>query len=391
MVSTRSADAKANGSPETDQSPAVGEKHDLGSSKDVSPSVKKAKTIDEEKPHQIKIEDSMPKVEETNNDQLVKDEGTKDQEQVKKENDEQASEAPKADQDEKDTSTAEQAHKDPDVPSSVLEKGIIYFFFRPRVRVDEPEGVEDIARSYLLLRPMAPDARLGEGTIGDAGNSRLLVVPKKTLPRSGKERFMVFVDMAGVSFAQLKDDFLKGVDRETKTRGTTHVPAATPAAEGVYVITSTGRDSHLAYHITLPEKLGEVQEELGLRDAGSFIISTKNPEYPGPSYAQLPQGPEFPKEILEEFRGLRWFPTQPKHLDYVNAQLLLIGERSIGHALEQKSKDEKQDKETPQEVFEELEEEDVKRMKGLEGDASSKVFTDLEARAAEYPKMQTTF
>lgn len=40
------------------------------------------------------------------------------------------------------------------IPSSILEKGIIYFFFRGRVGVDNPEGIKDIARSYLVLRPL---------------------------------------------------------------------------------------------------------------------------------------------------------------------------------------------------------------------------------------------
>lgn len=39
------------------------------------------------------------------------------------------------------------------VPSSVLEKGIIYFFYSPRVALTEaPQGIEDVARSYFILR-----------------------------------------------------------------------------------------------------------------------------------------------------------------------------------------------------------------------------------------------
>ena len=47
---------------------------------------------------------------------------------------------------------------------------------------------------------------------------------------------------------------------------------------------------------TLPKELGEVQKKLGIKDQGSFILSTKNPEYPGPANARLPKGPEFPKK-----------------------------------------------------------------------------------------------
>lgn len=99
------------------------------------------------------------------------------------------------------------------------------------------------------------------------------------------------------SFKTLKEKFLASSDYDTKTAGTRHTPAATPVAEGVYAITTTGRESHLAYMITLPsDGLGEVQTEIGLKEKGSFILSTRNPAYPPPGGRSLPQGAEYPKE-----------------------------------------------------------------------------------------------
>ena len=99
------------------------------------------------------------------------------------------------------------------------------------------------------------------------------------------------------SFKTLKDEFLASYDYETKTAGTRHTPAASPVAEGIYAITTTGRESHLAYILTLPsDGLGEVQTEIGLKEKGSFIISTRNPAYPPSGGQSLPQGPEYPKE-----------------------------------------------------------------------------------------------
>jgi hypothetical protein len=194
-----------------------------------------------------------------------------------------------------DTSAAEpKGHGD--TPSNILEKGIIYFFFRGRVNVDAPSSTSDIARSHIILRPIEQDAKLGSGPIGDAGNSRLCLIPKKTLPQSGRDRWTAFVEKTGASFQQLKDEFLASSEYETKTAGTRHTPAATPVGEGVYAITSTGRASHLAYVLTLPAELGEVQREIGLKERGSFIISTKNPEFPGPANARLPKAAEYPKE-----------------------------------------------------------------------------------------------
>lgn len=182
--------------------------------------------------------------------------------------------------------------------SNILERGIIYFFFRGRVNVDEPQDTSDIARSFIILRPFAKDAKLGSGPIEDFGNSRLCVVPKKVLPQSGRDRWIAFVEKSGASFATLKETFLNSDEYVTKTAGKRHTPAATPIGEGVYALTKTGRESHLAYLLTLPKELGEVQEEIGLKERGSFIISTRNPEYPPPKNAGLPQQPEYPKESV---------------------------------------------------------------------------------------------
>ncbi|KAK3330721.1 hypothetical protein B0H66DRAFT_469549 [Apodospora peruviana] len=278
------------------------------------------------------------------------------------------------------------------VPASILEKGIIYFFFRGRVNIDEPSNVDDIARSYILLRPIEKDAKLGSGPIGDAGNSRLCAIPKKVLPQSGRDRWISFVEKAGASFQQLKDEFLSSSDYETKTAGTRHSPAATPVGEGVYAITSTGRESHLVYMLTLPEKLGEVQKEIGLREKGSFIISTKNPEYPAPANARLPKSAEYPEEVQKEFRSLRWMPTQPKHLDFVSTQFLLVGESSgVDKALEPQKEDQTKENAEPIDELEKLEEEDTKRMSGLSKDDATSIFADLEVHANDYPKLQTTF
>ncbi|KAL9094365.1 MAG: hypothetical protein Q9165_003215 [Trypethelium subeluteriae] len=275
------------------------------------------------------------------------------------------------------------------MPSSILEKGIIYFFTRGRVGIDEPESVQDIARSYFVLRPLPTDAKLGDGTIEDLKNNRLCALPKKVLPKSGRDRFMTFIEKANVSIQDLKDNFMQGADYSTQTVGTRHTPPVTPVGEGVYAITTTGRESHLAYLLTIPSEPGEVQEEMGIRSKGSFVLSIKNPSAPGPANASLPQGPDYPKEIMEEFGGLRWTPAAPRFLDYANAQFLLIGESDVSKALEPSTKDEKHGKEKPEEEMEALEGEDKLRVKHLSGDDT--VFDDLGISQKEYPSVQTTW
>lgn len=194
-----------------------------------------------------------------------------------------------------DSAVESSAKREESTPSSILEKGIIYFFERGRVGIDEPSSPNEIARSYIVLRPMPHGSKLGDGPIGDDGNNRLLALPKKVLPKSPRDRFMSFVEKAKVSLDEIKTNF-GASDYATKTAGTRHTPPMAPLGEGVYAITSTGRESHLAYILTIPSEVGEVQKDIGLQQRGSFITSIKNPTASGPSNANLPQGPEFPQE-----------------------------------------------------------------------------------------------
>lgn len=277
------------------------------------------------------------------------------------------------------------------MPSNILEKGVIYFFARGRVGVDEPADVKDIARSYIVLRPLPKDAKLTDGALEDLKNNRLLAVPKKVLPKSHHDAFMVFVEKAKTSLQDLRDNFMTGSEYSTKTTGVSQTPPVTPIAEGVYAITTQGRDSHLAYMTTIPEKIGQVQESMGLKDKGSFVLSAKNPEQKGPANATLPEGPGFPPEILEAFQGRRWMGLQPHHLDYPNAQCLFIGEGAgeFRRAGEKTQRDEQESKESPEEEIENLEGEDAHRAKVLDGDDT--IFDDLGISHKEYPKVKTTW
>lgn len=303
-------------------------------------------------------------------------------------------------------SAVETHARDDETPSEILEKGIIYFFIRGRVGIEDPSQVDDIARSYMILRPIPHGAKLGDGPIGSGGGKcRLLALPKKVLPVSGKDKFMVFVEEAKTTFSELKDSFLSASDYSTQTAGTRHTPSANPIAEGIYAITTTGRESHLAYMLTIPAELGDVQKDIGLREQGSFITSAKNPQYAGPANTNLPQGPDFPKEILDEFRSLRWCPLQPKFLDYENCQFLLIGESSgIDKALEPQGQDSNGVGEKMKEEMEKLEGEDEIRIKHLKGKTSKisielsltraigddAIFADLGVSKKDY-NLQTTW
>ncbi|KAF1931482.1 tetrapyrrole biosynthesis, uroporphyrinogen III synthase [Didymella exigua CBS 183.55] len=275
------------------------------------------------------------------------------------------------------------------MPSNILEKGVIYFFTRNRVSVDEAESVGDLQRTFFVLRPIPAGARLGDGAVQDLKNNRLFALPKKVFPKSHNDRFMAFVEKANTSIQDLKDNFFQGSEYNTQTQGTRRNDPVTPVAEGVYLITRTDdATTHLVYSTTIPSEMGEVQEDLGIKDQGSFVISVKNPERSGPANASLPQKPDFSKEIIEEFRGLAWSEVKPKYLDHEYCQILLIGE-DTDKAVEATKKNERHGKATAKEEIEQLEHEDEVRVQHLKGDDS--VFEDLKISKDDYPKVPTTW
>ncbi|KAK1142687.1 hypothetical protein N8T08_007492 [Aspergillus melleus] len=279
------------------------------------------------------------------------------------------------------------------VTSNILEKGIIYFFYRPRVNISEPQSINDVARSFIVMRPTPLGATLGEdqGTVEAGSKCRLMALPKKKFPTSGNEREMGFVEKAGQSMKALHDSFMAGGKYETATQGERSVEEARPFAEGVYAITSAKRASHLAYILTIPEKIGTLQEDFGLHGRGSWIVQSKNPKHPGPSYAALSQGPEYPEQILEKFGDYRWKPLEPEFIDYPNAQFLMVGESTneLGKAATADPDDKQEGEEQPGEELEKFEHGNEERVESLRGDDT--VYEDLGLDAKKYPKVPTTW
>ncbi|CRG88189.1 hypothetical protein PISL3812_05216 [Talaromyces islandicus] len=273
------------------------------------------------------------------------------------------------------------------VPSTILEKGIIYFFFRPRVNVEDPHSMNEVARSFFVLRPTPKSAQIQTGPLGGVDNCRLMMLPKKKFPSSGRERDMGFVEKANVSLKTLQETFIAKSSYETTTRGERTTPEARPYAEGVYAIIKEGRSSHLAYMLTVPDKLGDIQTDFGLYGRGSFVVQSKNPKYPGPESARLPKGPEFPAEVMAKFRDLRWVPTEPELLDYPNSQFLMIGEAqdNLGKAGEALPGAEKETKERPADELGKLEGENEERVDALAGDHT--IFDNLGLDAKKYGEL----
>lgn len=201
--------------------------------------------------------------------------------------------------------------------NEVLETGNIYFLYRPRIQEEQPEGMEDIQRFYVVLKP--------EG----GKNYRLMVLGRKRMPEiGGHERNWGFVNRVTGSAKEIEQE-LGPAAYETKTRGKRELPAARPAGEGVYAFVQKGRSMHLAYALELPEKPREAQEELNIAPEGSLVLSVKNPEKGSPRAAGLKeeQKADYPKSLQREFGGRRFAPTDPRLLDYEGAEFIMIGAR----------------------------------------------------------------
>ncbi len=201
--------------------------------------------------------------------------------------------------------------------AEVLERGNIYFVYRPKVEHTAAAGLEDIQRFFVILSPLGK------------ARYRLIVIGRKKLPAitDTHERNWGFVQKV----ASKPEDIENELDRltySTATRGERHLAPARPAGEGVYTIARHDDHTHLAFALELPERPGEVQEELNIPREGSYIITVKNPDVDAPPGVGLPEDsrPELPQRLHERFRGRRFIPVDPPDfLDREGAEFVLIG------------------------------------------------------------------
>ena len=214
----------------------------------------------------------------------------------------------------------------------VTEQGDIFFCYRPKVDAQHVGGLDDVARFYIILKPV------------DKARFRRMIVGRKRLPTvDDHERTWGFIDLVTDKANEFEDE-LDPYTYETKTRGTRVEPAARPAGEGVYAIVEHYGHTHIAYALELPKTPGPVQEAFRIRPQASLIVTVRNPDAPPPPdqpRAGLPPSrkPDYPDRLWAKF-GDRRFTTldPPDFLDYPGTELVLIGAspdvtRELGIAL----------------------------------------------------------
>jgi hypothetical protein len=200
--------------------------------------------------------------------------------------------------------------------SQILERGDIYFLYRPRVGADEAHGLADVERFYILLKPWRSHVY------------RLIIVGRKRLPDPGRhDRFWAFIYRVFRDRGALNEE-LNEQKYDTKTRGERKVAAVRPAAEGIYALVRHEGHTHLAYVLELPKRQGPAERDLNIRREASYVVAARNPDTPRPPGTGLDpdRDARFPKELTEKFKGRRFIPIDPpRFLDYEGAELMLIG------------------------------------------------------------------
>jgi hypothetical protein len=206
----------------------------------------------------------------------------------------------------------------PNTQSTILEQGDIFFFYRPKVRSEKVESIEDVRRFFVVLAPESKNLY------------RLLVIGKKSLPEireteaRSSERYWARVGGIFDDPAQLTKELLSKEFREGDM--------ARPAGEGKYAIVDHNKHTELAYVLELPKETGEAQKELGIEKEASYIITVINPKMPRRE-ENLPTteyAPKYPESILNDFSNNENFVPLSRNLkfiDYQNAQVILIGAR----------------------------------------------------------------
>lgn len=204
----------------------------------------------------------------------------------------------------------------------ILEKGHIYFFYRPRADAWPIDGEEDVSELMMLLHPF------------DTGKYRFIILENQGLPEfvPQPETYDGFQGYWGVVkyveyTAPIAEDRLDSRVERTRFQGPVYLRNARPAGEGVYLIGRHQAHSHLTYILELPEEAGDVQSGLNIEEKeGNFLLYVKNPDFsstPKTRPDELPK-PLLPKEWMKKFNGQRTIPLEStRFLDYEGAEILL--------------------------------------------------------------------
>ena len=196
-----------------------------------------------------------------------------------------------------------------------LERGHIYFFYRPRVNVDEVRSLDDVQRLFFVLH------------VDGTHRLREIIVGTKHLPDpDSHERAWAFVAQVSDRAEDLQAE-LRQRTYPTKTGGERRQPAARPVGEGRYIIADHDGHGHLAYVLELPPEIGDAQRTMRTEREASYVVAVRNPDAPAPpGMGRTGRTPDLPEPLRNRFRGRRFAPLDaPEWLDHEGVELVIIG------------------------------------------------------------------
>jgi hypothetical protein len=200
--------------------------------------------------------------------------------------------------------------------SEIIEQGDIFFFYRPRVGIDQVDDLSDVRNFFMILQP------------DGGGKYRRIIVGRKRLPDvRDHERNWAFVEEVAETPDELRDDLGREV-YETRTRGIRVAPEARPVGEGRYLLARHNDHTHLAYVLKVPKQPGPAQDAFRIRPEASYIVAVRNPRADAPSFTGLRPGQraDYPPDLMERFGDRRFISVDdPRFLDYEGAEIVLIG------------------------------------------------------------------
>jgi hypothetical protein len=211
----------------------------------------------------------------------------------------------------------------------ILEKGLIYFFYRPKVDSEEVKGIEDVAKLYLLLSPQG-----FEKYEERKAKKRMIAISKKKLPQfKDHGKYWGFIVKASDKMEDITNSELEEKEYSTKTRGVRHIQNCRPAGHGVYALVTHEEHTHLVYVLEQPTDLGPVQKAFNIEKEGSYVIQVKNPDLESGwgTFLRKEDRAKYPPHLAEMFTGKReqtrkWHPANPAELlDFEGVELLFIG------------------------------------------------------------------
>jgi len=195
-----------------------------------------------------------------------------------------------------------------------LQKGSIYFFYRPKLKQTRAKTIDDVQRFIFVLKPT------------DVSHYISIIIGKKKLPATAHRSYFAFVGKTHKNIDSLLDE-LKEQFYQTKTGKKRYVSAANCLGEGKYMIFSHHQHTNLAYQLINPENIKSVQRIFKLKKKDEFILQIKDPDASSPANAGLSeeQKAKFPRKLEALFAGRKFIPLKSvDFLNYEGAELLLI-------------------------------------------------------------------